>query len=350
MKETVRALETAIEASGRRILSSTFHFLHSTRNIAMRITMASHELPTTDQKCILASIKLPYLRPPDQLPRHLPSTDEILAGKPIPTNREAMASEDGRVVIVGDCFVVKYGVQIRENEGYALLLLENSPSIPSPQLYAMWRHGDVLYLVMELIPGQNLRTLWGTLSENEKSSICSQLRQAFTHIRSIPSTGSFGNIVGGPLPHLFFGSYTGDPRIMGPFQTSEDLHAGLALHAQRQQERNMRHGWNSEWLARHLPEALKDQPSTFTHGDLIKQNIMVQEQPGADGQTDRQFLLTGLIDWEMAGWYPQYWEYANLFIYAYWEDDWEAKAELFIDPYPREAALLKMVRVEIEGF
>ena len=34
----------------------------------------------------------------------------------------------------------------------------------------------------------------------------------------------------------------------------------------------------------------------------------------------------------------------------HWEDDWEAKAELFLDPYPCEAVLLKMVRVEIEGF
>jgi thiamine kinase-like enzyme len=128
---------------------------------------------------------------------------------------------------------------------------------------------------------------------------------------------------------------------MGPFQTSKHLHTGLALHAQSQQKRNMRIGWHTEWLARHLPEALKDQPFTFTHGDLIKQNIMVQELPGADGQTDRYFLLTGLIDWELAGWYPQYWEYANLFIYAYWEGDWEAKAELFLDPHPYEAALLK---------
>ena len=312
--------------------------------------MALHEHPTTDQKRILVNIKLPYLRPPDQLPRHLPSTDEILGGKRIPINRETMSSESGRVVIVGDCFVVKYGVNIRENEGYALLLLENYPSIPSPQLYAMWRDGDVLYLVMELIPGQDLRTLWGTLSENEKLCICSQLRQAVTRLRSIPSPGGFGSVIGGPLPHLFFGTYTGDPRIMGPFRTSNDLHAGLALHTQNQQARNTWHGWHADWLARHLPETLKDQPSTFTHGDLIKQNVMIQVQPGADGQTDRQVLLTGLVDWEMAGWYPQYWEYANLFIYAHWEDDWEVKAESFLDPYPCEAALLKLVRVEIEGF
>ena len=311
--------------------------------------MASYELPPPDPKCILANIKLPYRRPPDQLPRPLPSPDEILAGKRIPINRDGIY-EDGRVVVVGDCFIVQYGINIHENEGYALLLLEHYPSIPSPQLYAMWRHGGVLYIVMELIPGQNLRTLWPTLSDNEKSSICSQLRQALTPVRSIPSPGNYGNVLGGPLPHLFFATFTGDPQIGGPFQTSKDLHAGLALHVQQQQARNPWHGWHADWMAKHLPEALKDHPSTFTHGDLIKQNIMAQEQPGAEGQTDRRFLLTGIIDWEEAGWYPQYWEYANLFAYAHWEDDWEAKAELFLDPYPCEAALLKMVRVEIEGF
>lgn len=73
--------------------------------------------------------------------------------------------------------------------------------------------------------------------------------------------------------------------------------------------------------ARHLPKALKDHPSTFTHCDLVRQNIIVQEHTGTEGHPDRQFKVTGLIDWEYAGWYPRYWEYAVFFVDCMWEGE-----------------------------
>ncbi|KAH9922961.1 uncharacterized protein B0H18DRAFT_1182825 [Fomitopsis serialis] len=39
----------------------------------------------------------------------------------------------------------------------------------------------------------------------------------------------------------------------------------------------------------------------FTHGDLMPHNIMVK-----DGH------ITGIIDWEAAGWYPEYWEFTTM--------------------------------------
>jgi aminoglycoside phosphotransferase (APT) family kinase protein len=297
------------------------------------------------QDSILPKIQLPYFRNPDQLPCPLPTTKEIKAGRVIHTYREFYA-DHGHVVIVGDCFVVKYGPYTRENEGYALLLLEKYPSIPAPQLYAMYREDEVLYLVMQLIPGRDLLNLWHELSENEKVFICGQLKEAFTHIRSIPSPGIFGDTIGGPLPHrLFDWSANEDPRISGPFKTLEDFHLSLALHSQKHKIPNH---WSSEWFARHLPRVMKDHPSTFTHSDLIKENILVQEQLGTDGQTDRQFKVTGIVDWAMAGWYPRYWEYAVFFTDALWNGAWEAKFETFIDPWPLEAALLRLVMIDIE--
>ena len=42
--------------------------------------------------------------------------------------------------------------------------------------------------------------------------------------------------------------------------------------------------------------------SVFTHADIAPRNIMV----------DAQYRITGIIDWEAAGWYPDYWGYANI--------------------------------------
>lgn len=38
----------------------------------------------------------------------------------------------------------------------------------------------------------------------------------------------------------------------------------------------------------------------FTHGDLRLQNIMVK-----DG------CVSGVLDWEFSGWYPEYWEFSK---------------------------------------
>lgn len=55
---------------------------------------------------------------------------------------------------------------------------------------------------------------------------------------------------------------------------------------------------------------LKSARSVFTHGDIAPRNIMVDENGN----------ITGIIDWEWAGWYPDYWEYAQIMRPAFWED------------------------------
>ncbi|KAL4791458.1 hypothetical protein BDV19DRAFT_381556 [Aspergillus venezuelensis] len=207
--------------------------------------------------------ELPFFRDPGQLPCPLPTSEEIRAG------------------------TIRY---IRENEGQTLLFLEKYPSVPAPRLYAMYRKDDTLYL------------LWDELSKNEKMFICEQLRRIFSQLRAIPaaSPSYFGSICGGPVEHPFFKWMDEDPRINGPFKTLEGFHLGMACHLRRQEELNDRHPWVSEWFARPLPQALKDHPCTFSHSHLVKQIIMVQEQPGSNGCTVRHFKVT-IIDWETAG-------------------------------------------------
>jgi len=72
-------------------------------------------------------------------------------------------------------------------------------------------------------------------------------------------------------------------------------------------------------------------PPVFSHGDLSSLNILV------DGES-----VVGIVDWETAGWWPPYWEYAtahqvnprNLF--------WAEHVDKVVDPWPEA---LKMDRV-----
>ena len=128
---------------------------------------------------------LPYFCDAAKLPVALLSSSEIeTATLILPTIRDPRF---GRIVLVKGCFVVKHGVQVTENEGHALLFLENHPLIPAPQLYAMYREGDNLYLVMGLMPGKQLGLLWHDLSEGEKLHIIEQLRSIWDSLRSIPA-------------------------------------------------------------------------------------------------------------------------------------------------------------------
>jgi hypothetical protein len=49
-----------------------------------------------------------------------------------------------------------------------------------------------------------------------------------------------------------------------------------------------------------------DHRIVFTHGDLHPRNIMVARDTEAETVT-----ITGLLDWELGGWYPEHWEYVK---------------------------------------
>jgi hypothetical protein len=60
--------------------------------------------------------------------------------------------------------------------------------------------------------------------------------------------------------------------------------------------------------------------------------------------------VSGIVDWENAGWMPSYWEYASMFMAADWGSDWIIKFEQIVDAWPAEAALLMFVRRSFDGF
>ncbi|KAI0146249.1 kinase-like protein [Xylariaceae sp. FL1272] len=81
-----------------------------------------------------------------------------------------------------------------------------------------------------------------------------------------------------------------------------------------------------------------DHRIVFTDGDLGQRNIMVQ-----DGK------IMGLIDWEFAGWFPEYWEYVLFLKQLQDHADWrEYATTIFSQPYYEELvqywALSQLIR------
>jgi serine/threonine protein kinase len=129
---------------------------------------------------------LPYYRDAAQLPGPLPDQNEIeRATRTLPKSSDY----DTRLVVIRDQYVVKYGLLVTENEGYALLFVEERLNIAAPRLYAMYRDQDTLYIVMEYIPSISLGIAWPSLTEANKNLIAGQLRCIFDQMRALPSPG-----------------------------------------------------------------------------------------------------------------------------------------------------------------
>jgi hypothetical protein len=63
-----------------------------------------------------------------------------------------------------------------------------------------------------------------------------------------------------------------------------------------------------------------------------RKNITVREIPSGDENTStEETRVVSIVDWEVAGWYPGYWEYAAAFFAFKWEDDWLERIEEVID-------------------
>ncbi|EFQ97900.1 phosphotransferase enzyme family protein [Nannizzia gypsea CBS 118893] len=261
---------------------------------------------------------LPYYRDAGQLPGPLPDQNEIEQA-----TRNLMKSDySGRLVVIRDKYVVKYGPLISENEGYALLFVEEQLSIAAPRLYAMYRDGDALYIVMEYIPGISLGMAWSSLTEANKHSI------DFTAV----STED-------PFPI--------DPSVTGPFQTEEDFGKAIALRSKIIWSKSISRSFHSDYLARYLPSALRNHPPMFTHGDLYRENVLVKKV--VDSVTnEEEYEVAALVDWETAGWYPSYWEYGHIFPLLRWIDDWPEYVEKILDPFPLEGAMMQVVFTNME--
>jgi hypothetical protein len=192
----------------------------------------------------MSSVTLPYYRERQSLPADLPAKQDIEdALEDLQCIRD---SRYGRVVVFKQMFVVKYGLHVSENEGHALLFIEENLQIPAPRLYAIYREGRTLYLVTEFLPRKNLQHIWSELEEEDKLSIVVGLRAICNQLRALPTPGYFGNVSRRPYLHRFFRTIDPDPLINGPFQSSAEVGSALARHSQQNWDFNKTRGFTSE--------------------------------------------------------------------------------------------------------
>lgn len=155
----------------------------------------------------------------------------------------------------------------RGNEAAALALLEaEAPDVPAPLLIDTFEDVDGNSIaVITQVPGVQAISVLYRMTYQERRQFADDLGAAIAQIRQI-----------------------------------SNFSKSLLFESERDWNMSMTGGRPEVWCSSHPEAFLSEHESKFTHADLHLNNVFV------DGGK-----LSGIIDWETSGFYPEYWEFAK---------------------------------------
>lgn len=208
------------------------------------------------------------------------------------------------VKLLPDNTVTKSGRRIHLDERAALDLAAQL-NLPVPRVHDAYRTpaGEAC-IRMDFVDGQSLEAVWPDMAEEVRLDICGQLREILRAMQSTESkTGIIGSCSGGIARDCRrMNEYTG-----GPFADEAGFNT-FALELVKTVPTAIRSAFNKQLRTDHR--------IVFAHGDLSQHNILVKGNK-----------IVGLIDWEYAGWYPEYWDYVKFFERSPKNRDWREYSE-----------------------
>ncbi|KAE8383042.1 kinase-like domain-containing protein [Aspergillus bertholletiae] len=187
------------------------------------------------------------------------------------------------------------------------------PGILAPQVLGCYDvDPEIIVIVSDLVEGESLDKVWHTLTKAEQKSIKRQLKEQVQLFRQC--TQPYIGRINQQATRNFYDRLLFDP--MGPFASEEEFDSwGL----ERVKSTTAKKIWT-----RLLPgmRGTGEQKFVLTHGDLAARNIMVK-----GGK------ITGIVDWEYSGFFPEYMEYAlATVIHDYHEDWWKPHLKEILEP------------------
>ena len=203
--------------------------------------------------------------------------------------------------------LIKFGTHAFASREAAMMqyVLQRCPEIPVPVVYGSWIGDDGYgYISMAPMPGKALDKVWPEMEVSEKDSVMSDYKTILQRLRGLdplPDTPiQLGAIDGGPVVD----HRPSDRRSGGPFSTEAELNSWLlSLVAPKQKE------WFSDFYIETIKTGMRDNHKwRLTHGNMGPHNILVE-----NGR------ITAVLDWELAGWLPEYWEYVKMIQYLPYE-------------------------------
>ena len=190
---------------------------------------------------------------------------------------------------------LKYHEQsaVARNEFNALRVVCRHTSVPTPSaldvaLGPTDSFSSPVYLLTTTIRGLPLTRCFYVLSDQDFERIATQLKDYIAQLRDIPSSFPPDKTICNTLGEACRDTRICGERPVGPF-------ADEAAFSQ---------------VVRFSDDpARRGHKTVFTHADLNPRNILVDRITRPDGTTGWE--VSGIVDWESAGHYPEYWEYTK---------------------------------------
>ncbi|EAS37320.3 uncharacterized protein CIMG_02674 [Coccidioides immitis RS] len=190
--------------------------------------------------------------------------------------------------------VVKLGPNISLTDADMTTHIQrNSTDIPVPRPLGVLSLGGITYAFMRRIDGCSLDKLWPDLTDVEKCSVRDQLDFILEKLRLLPAPNQY--LGGGSPPQCVdcrMWKRTSPLWMESETQFNEFLLSG-----------NCRSGMEP-YVNFIRPMLRENHRFVLTHGDLHPRNILAVKDGGG-------IRVTGLIDWEVGGVYPEYWEFVK---------------------------------------
>ncbi|TVY15577.1 hypothetical protein LARI1_G007835 [Lachnellula arida] len=221
--------------------------------------------------------------------------------------------------------IVKFGRDVQLAEAAALRFVAENTTIPVPKVHCAFEHKHVKYIVMDRIDGEEIGNGWSERPEAERASLLRQLKGYFDQLRNIPHPRP-GIIAAVDMQELY------EPRTyngrygFGPFANEADFNRFLRF--------GIKDGRGV------LKETGERSLVTADEGSDMRMVVKMQDQ--LQGLTKYASLMemlgkiVAIIDFELSGFYPEYWEYTCAMNVNIQDGFWKAEIGKFLDPYPRE--------------
>ncbi|PSN70288.1 hypothetical protein BS50DRAFT_608843 [Corynespora cassiicola Philippines] len=221
--------------------------------------------------------------------------------------------------LLSDKIIIKTGFSVHLSEAVTMKCVAEHTSIPVPKR----------------IQSEDLESAMKKLSKSAREKIFLQLKNMVSQLKALeppPGIGvkscNGGSMYDPRLPH-------GKSRS-GSFSTMQDFHRWLRQDLEPSQIGPHVSAQEVDDLKAIIQKQDGDRPPpVFTHCYLSPFNIMVRGEE-----------IVGLIDWEISGWYPAYWEYTCAYFGNLTRTRWQDTLCSLLEPFPEE---LEMEKVHKNG-
>ncbi len=92
--------------------------------------------------------------------------------------------------------IVKYGAGVTIHEAKTQIMLREklSGQVPIPEVFGWTTEGGQVFIYMQLMDGETLQARWHLLDEEERISLCAQLKSMVDCWRRLPQDGYIGSL------------------------------------------------------------------------------------------------------------------------------------------------------------